>query len=169
MKDKYVTHDGLVQYVLKNKTNTYTNKPEAIRAINSVVRAIYDAILENDKVVLKNVCVIDKKHWKPRLVRDRDSLEPVLKDECYTVGFSVNQTLLKMVNKTLKGKEKLEAKPKPETVIDKEVENDNQQSQSRSTEEATGEARQPEKVKQDSKPRSTKKKSRKTSKTRRRK
>jgi len=169
MKDKYVTHDDLVQYVLKNKINTYTNKPEAIRAINSVARAICDAILENDKVVLKNVCVIDKKHWKPRVVRDRDSLEPILKDECYTVGFSVNQNLLKMVNKTLKSKDKSAVEPKPETVVDKEVENDNQHSQSRSPEEATGEAREPEKVKQDSKPRSTKKKSRKTSKARRRK
>ena len=159
MESKYVTHDDLVQYVLKNKMNTYTTKPDAVRAINSVVRAIYDAILENDKVVLKNVCVIDKKHWKPRVVRDKDSLEPRLKEECYTVGFSVNKILLNMVNKTLKQPDKTKPTQKNDTVVEQEVKDDNEHSQSRSTEETAGESKQVEQASK--KPRRTKKKSKK--------
>ena len=159
MESKYVTHDDLVQYVLKNRMNTYTTKPDAVRAINSVVRAIYDAILENDKVVLKNVCVIDKKHSKPRVVRDRDSLEPRLKEECYTVGFSVNKILLNMVNKTLKQPDKAKPTQKTKKVVEKEVEDDNEHSQSRSTEETAGESKQVEQASK--KPRRTKKKSKK--------
>ena len=159
MESKYVTHDDLVQYVLKNRMNTYTTKPDAVRAINSVVRAIYDAILENDKVVLKNVCVIDKKHSKPRVVRDRDSLEPRLKEECYTVGFSVNKILLNMVNKTLKQPDKTKPTQKNDTVVEQEVKDDNEHSQSRSTEETAGESKQVEQASK--KPRRTKKKSKK--------
>lgn len=164
MESKYVTHDDLVQYVLKNKMNTYTTKPDAVRAINSVVRAIYDAILENDKVVLKNICVIDKKYWKPRHVLDKDSLEPRLKEECYTVGFSVNKILLNMVNKTLKQPDKAKPTQKNDTVVEQEVKDDNEHSQSRGTEETVGESKQ---VEQDSQPRRIKK-SRKTVKERRR-
>ena len=169
MESKYVTHDDLVQYVLKNRMNTYTTKPDAVRAINSVVRAIYDAILENDKVVLKNVCVIDKKHSKPRVVRDRDSLEPRLKEECYTVGFSVNKILLNMVKKTLKQPDKTKPTQKNDTVVEQEVKDDNEHSQSRSTEETAGETGEPKQVEQDGQPRRIKKKSRKTGKAKRRK
>ena len=141
MANKNITHSALVDIIFNHPDNKYKRRDEAVKAINAVVRAVHEAVANNDKVVLKHIGVIAKKYTASREVINKETLQPEFQNEHYTIGFTVNSKLVEIANDSLaikdkgrfrkksaaavrKAKKSGQAKSKKKANIEKENNND---------------------------------------------
>lgn len=124
MASKNITHSDLTDIVFNHPDNKYKRRDEATKAINAVVRAVHEAVANNDKVVLKHIGVIEKKYNASREVINKETLQPEFQNEHYTISITVNSKLIETANESLAIKGQGQFRKKATAAVRKAKEKD---------------------------------------------